>query len=155
MLLKRAHFGLVILVAAVVPAAATTPEASLMAKAKQIIARRLIDPASLQMRNAHVVSASVNGAQQTILCGEYNSKNRFGGYTGFANFIFDPTLMKGVLSVNGDLKLDFFSVSGTEDMDHDPTAEVRAGGDLSAMNVQYRKYTDYAIAYLPACLAAK
>ena len=62
--------------------------------------------------------------------------------------------MKGVLSVDDDLKLDFFSASGTEDMDHDPEAAVMAGADGATLRAQYNKFTDYAIADLPACLGA-
>jgi hypothetical protein len=51
---------------------------SKVTEAQRRVAERLIDPDSAQFRNVTVVGDSV--------CGEVNSKNRFGGYVGFQRF---------------------------------------------------------------------
>lgn len=52
-----------------------------IAIAKLAIERQLIDPSSVQYRE--VVSYSEN-----VVCGEFNSKNRIGGYVGFKPFVY-------------------------------------------------------------------
>lgn len=51
-------------------------------QAKQTIQHGLSDPLSVQYRN-------VVEHQGGVVCGEYNAKNKMGGYVGFAEFIFN------------------------------------------------------------------
>lgn len=44
---------------------------------------RLADPFSVVMRRLVFYP-------NQVVCGELNAKNRFGGYLGFTNFIYDP-----------------------------------------------------------------
>jgi hypothetical protein len=135
-------------------APAASPTGGIVAKAKAIIADRMVDPNSLVVRKTHVEQASAAGQSVTLLCGEYNAKNRMGGYTGFKTFLYEPAVMKGVLSFEDDLKLDFFSASGSGDVGHDPEAAAQAGVDLVKALADYTKYSDYAEKYLPVCLGA-
>jgi hypothetical protein len=50
---------------------------------KEQIKGRLKDPDSAKFRNVHFYS----GGGVPVTCGEVNSKNSFGGYTGFERFI--------------------------------------------------------------------
>lgn len=52
-------------------------------RGKDQIKLRLKDPASAEFRNVHFYS----GGGVPVTCGEVNSKNSFGGYTGFERFI--------------------------------------------------------------------
>ena len=52
-----------------------------------LIKERLKDPDSAKFRNTFIVR--VQG--QALLCGEVNSKNSFGGYTGFTRFMMGMT----------------------------------------------------------------
>lgn len=52
--------------------------------AKQTIAGRLKDPQSLMVRNL----VAVEYGKTLSVCGEYNSKNSFGGYAGFSGFVY-------------------------------------------------------------------
>ena len=49
------------------------------------VKRRLKDPESAQFQNAFVSTSSV-------VCGEVNAKNSFGGYSGFKRFISGANL---------------------------------------------------------------
>lgn len=60
--------------------------------------RRLVDPGSLQLRNLKVFLAiptyklrtyGSNATTADVVCGEFNSKNRMGGYVGFKYFYWD------------------------------------------------------------------
>lgn len=109
-------------------AVAAPAPAALVNKAKAIIAKRLIDPDSLQVRSTRLVTASVNGKSQQVLCGEFNSKNRMGGYAGFETFAYEPTILKGVLSFDGE-KFSFYGVDGAGEMSHQ---EVFANAETTA-----------------------
>ena len=50
---------------------------------KDAIRQRLRDPESAEFRNVHFYS----GGPAAVACGEVNSKNGFGGYTGYERFI--------------------------------------------------------------------
>lgn len=147
-----------ILLLAVSSAAASAPVSkpslALAAKAKRIIAERLIDPRSLTVRNTHLAKASIDGQTVTLVCGEYNSKNHMGGYAGFRQFVYEPAVMKGVLSFDDNLSLDFFSATGAGDLSHDPEAAIQAGADPGQLVAAHQKYTDFAEKYLPVCLGA-
>ena len=55
--------------------------ANIQMMSEEAVRARLKDPESAQFQNQHV---SAKGAG----CGEVNSKNGFGGYTGFKRYIF-------------------------------------------------------------------
>jgi hypothetical protein len=95
---------------------AATPS-PLITQAKKLIAAEMVDPSSLQYRSLRVVHGVVQGKALTIACGEYNSKNRLGGYTGYAKFAYEPTLLQGVVSMKADGNLDMFGNSGADRSD--------------------------------------
>lgn len=90
----------------VVLAGAATP-APLLAQAKKIIAAEMVDPGSLQYRNLRVVRGNVQGKILSVACGEYNARNKMGGFTGFATFAYEPSL-NGVVSFKDDGSIDLF-----------------------------------------------
>lgn len=59
------------------------PSPTMIEAAKTAIEDDLRDPASARYRN---LSAYNIGAGETLLCGEVNAKNGFGGYAGFGVF---------------------------------------------------------------------
>lgn len=61
-------------------------------QAKQTIAKRVKDPQSLMVRNLVAVEYG-KSPEKLSVCGEYNSKNSFGGYAGFSGFVY----MNGVV----------------------------------------------------------
>lgn len=117
-------------------------------RATRIIAERMIDPASLQLRNTRVVSANISGRPQKLLCGDFNSKNRFGGYVGFKSFVYEPSELQGVLT----LELDFYSENHSGDFNHDPAAAISSGADVEALIARSKTITKLATDYFPACL---
>lgn len=56
-------------------------------RAKQSVAAGLKDPASTQFRDVRVVSNTAG----SLVCGELNSKNSYGGYAGFVYFFGNAT----------------------------------------------------------------
>jgi hypothetical protein len=66
-----------------VPVTPTTPSASARNIAINAIREPLRDPESLQTRNITGYRTSLG---DTIVCGEYNARNGFGGYAGFRPF---------------------------------------------------------------------
>ncbi|MBM3927043.1 MAG: hypothetical protein FJ335_01070 [Sphingomonadales bacterium] len=57
--------------------------------AQALIKRSLIDPDSVQFRDVKYGKPTVQGGPSEIVCGEYNSKTRLGGYVGFSRFLYD------------------------------------------------------------------
>lgn len=91
---------------------------SIIVQARKLIAAHMIDPASLQVRNTRIIKKVVQGQSLTIACGEFNSKNRMGGYTGFQAFAYEPTVLKGVLSLGDDSQFSFFGADGGDELSH-------------------------------------
>lgn len=89
---------------------ATSP---LIARAKALIAGRMNDPSSLQYRKLRVVNETVQGKALTIACGEFNAKNKMGGYVGFQTFAYETTVLKGVMTFDG-AKFDYFTSDGSD-----------------------------------------
>lgn len=52
--------------------------------AKENMRKNLVDPSSAEFKDVHVYK---NGSSGKIVCGYVNAKNRFGGYTGYEEFI--------------------------------------------------------------------
>lgn len=68
-----------------------TEETSRIEMVKQEVAGRMKDPDSAKFRNLHYGYENLSGARkksESVLCGEANGKNSFGGYVGYKNFIF-------------------------------------------------------------------
>ena len=101
-----------LLMAISAPTAQAQATSPLIAKAKALIASRMTDPLSLQYRNVRVVRQTIDGRALTIVCGEYNAKNRMGGYVGFATFAYEATILEGVFSLGSDL--DYFRTDGAD-----------------------------------------
>lgn len=71
-----------------------TPEE--LKKAQAAIGRQLIDPASAQFKITTI--RHVGSASAVVFCGFVNSKNQYGGYTGFQPFVLfvdDLTIYDG------------------------------------------------------------
>jgi hypothetical protein len=86
--MKRSLIAAALVLSACVPTTPVSvkpyqPSASDVARAESAIADLLRDPASMQTRRIVGYSAA-NGDR--IICGEYNSRNGFGGYGGFSTF---------------------------------------------------------------------
>ena len=101
-------------------AAVAAPAPSVFAGAKSLIRDHMSDPDSLQYRNLHAVRATINGTGLTIACGDYNAKNKFGGYVGFEAFAYEPTVLRGVLVLDDPSSghFSFFGLDGGDEMDH-------------------------------------
>ena len=96
---------------------AAAPAAPMFARAKKLIAAEMVDPGSLQFRNLRTVHGVVQGKALTIGCGEYNARNKMGGYAGYATFAYEPTLMHGAISFKAEGGIDLFG-----DVDRSDTA---------------------------------
>lgn len=133
--------------------AAPLTAAQMTATARQIISQRMLDPSSLQMRNAKVLTlTSPQGKQVQVLCGEYNAKNRMGGYTGFKVFAYEPVEMGGVLSIDLPRRMDFFSIDGKTDLGSAEDA-VKSGLPSEEISRRNQKNVDYGVKYAPACMS--
>ncbi len=71
-------------------AGCSLPTDEKLLQAQDMIRSQLIDPGSAQFRN-------VQGRGDAAVCGEVNSKNRFGGYVGFRRFVVDRQTNQAVL----------------------------------------------------------
>lgn len=78
------------------PGAPTGKYARFVATAKETLAARLNDPASVKWREVYPVG---DAASPKGICGELMARNRFGGYTGWRRFI-------GVMQPSPDLFVD-------------------------------------------------
>lgn len=65
----------------------------LIKKAKEAILYKLKDPASAQFRNVHIYKDD-----PTIVRGEVNAKNSYGGYDGFDRFYYDSVKSEAYFS---------------------------------------------------------
>jgi hypothetical protein len=75
--------------------------AAIITAAKSAIAEDLKDPDSVRFRNVVVHDAPDHSYY--MVCGEMNSKNSFGGYTGYSQFLTFVTDQKEVvMKVIGD-----------------------------------------------------
>lgn len=137
--------------AGISPSIAAPAPTPTVQKVKAIIAKRMLDPASLQLRSTRVVTAQINGTPQQVMCGEYNSKNKFGGYVGFETFVYETTTLRGVLTFNM-RKIGLFAEGNGMDFDSDPTAAVRAGVPGAVLDAQAERTFALAKLYLPLCL---
>jgi hypothetical protein len=103
----------VLMVGALAATAASAQQSPMFGKAKALIAERMVDPSSLQYRKLRVVQETVQGKRLTVACGEFNSKNKLGGYTGFRTFAYETTTVKGVIAFDGG-KFDLFTFDGAD-----------------------------------------
>ncbi|MCW1432479.1 hypothetical protein [Novosphingobium sp. JCM 18896] len=87
-----------------------------------------------------------------ILCGEYNAKNRMGGFTGFKMFMFEPAELSGVVSIDLPLGLDFFSLDG-RDARQDTRGNYAQGDSVAEEHARYQIASNYAIDYAGFCLS--
>lgn len=85
------------------------------AEAKKAVAASLTDPASVQFQE-------VKSYNQNVVCGEYNAKNRMGGYVGFKPFIYyrgglvayDLPANQSALCKNSDVKTEVRTIRFAE-----------------------------------------
>jgi hypothetical protein len=66
------------------------PPSEVLRKVQELLVYGLKDPESAKFRNLRFVK--YNG--RTLVCGELNAKNSFGGYVGFESFIAGQTSWK-------------------------------------------------------------
>lgn len=59
--------------------------------AKLAISTRMKDPNSIQFRDVRVVALNTPAGDTEVVCGEFNAKNGFGGYSGYEKFAFNPS----------------------------------------------------------------
>lgn len=62
-------------------------EQEMVSEAEAAVRGKLKDPDSTQFRNVHGASP-VEGGPLMAVCGEFNSKNGYGGYVGYAPFAY-------------------------------------------------------------------
>ena len=65
----------------------TAKQAAWMAIGKDAVRAKLKDPDSATFRNVRFHKAILEGKPTPVTCGEVNSKNGFGGFSGFQRFI--------------------------------------------------------------------
>lgn len=158
-MLRSAFFALVLIstptVAGTTDPAATVPP-MLVKKIRNIIAKRMIDPQSVIISNARVVRVPAKDEPLLLVCGEYNAKNRMGGYAGSDDFVYEASYLKGVLTLNLEQRqISFFSETGDRpdfDGSHEGIEQaVRMGyGDRVGRDSQ--TYVEFAKTLLPYCL---
>lgn len=54
---------------------------------RQALKDTLTDEDSAKFRNEYLSMSEIDGSTEIALCGEVNSKNQFGGYAGFQQYI--------------------------------------------------------------------
>jgi hypothetical protein len=137
---------------ALMPGWALAQNSDAMAKsASKLIAARLVDPDSIVLRNTRVVSAtSPSGAAVTLLCGEYNARNRIGGYAGFRSFIYEPSEMQGVMAFGEDMT--FMSADGRSDYSADAIKNLSV--DPNEMIARFDRLEPFLMAYWDPCRGA-
>jgi hypothetical protein len=69
--------------------------------AQDKVRHELKDPDSAQFRNVVKYTNHYGQQVETVVCGEVNSKNTYGGYAGFTDFLVTPGGMV-MLQVSGD-----------------------------------------------------
>lgn len=79
----KALLAVMVIMIAASGASAATNEVSWMARGQDAVKLKLRDPDSAQFRNVKMGGR----ADLPLVCGEVNSKNGFGGYTGFQRFV--------------------------------------------------------------------
>jgi len=62
-------------------------ESQMEERAKEAISNQLKDPASAQFRNVRAKQFD----DSSVVCGEVNAKNSYGGYIGFKQFVASPS----------------------------------------------------------------
>lgn len=73
------------------------------AQIEGVILARLVDPDSAKFRNVRIRDVTLDtGVQERRVCGQFNAKNRMGGYSGFEYF-------GGVMRGETFVRLDFFA----------------------------------------------
>ncbi|MBA8886169.1 hypothetical protein FHW12_000360 [Dokdonella fugitiva] len=98
------YLALALLLAA--PIAAHATDKPRIAAAKKAVADLMKDPSSVQFRKIRF------GTTDKVVCGEANSKNSFGAYTGFMPFFVvddDVTLVKGDGTPGDDMIVHMYS----------------------------------------------
>lgn len=84
--------------------------------AKTEISHDMKDPASTQFRDISTkqVGEKEDGSVVMLVCGEVNSKNSFGAYSGFSSFVIALTMKsKGLFSTGVEYTVDGKTIDGT------------------------------------------
>lgn len=88
-----------------------SPDPDILA-AEEAVKSKLKDPESAQFRNVvKYTSSHYESGHNTAVCGEVNSKNGFGGYVGFTEFMVIPPglalLQESYESIFADMKASY------------------------------------------------
>ena len=59
---------------------------------KDAVEKDMYDPDAIRYRKLQLFKPNHDGKQVTVLCGERNGKNLFGGYTGYKSFVTNGTV---------------------------------------------------------------
>ena len=59
---------------------------------RSLLLENLRDPKSAEFRNVYLRESEIEGKPSYVYCGEVNSRNGFGGFTGFEQFIASPAI---------------------------------------------------------------
>lgn len=88
----RIPLSIAIIALLALPASAQTPAPGVKA-AREAVESKLSDPLAAQYRSL-VEKTVINKKNEPmkVVCGEVNAKNVFGGYAGFAPFIYLPRM---------------------------------------------------------------
>lgn len=103
-MIKKLSLSAVAVVVFAVAGCTSQPQSDLVASAEKAVRSAATDPASVQFREVQVVQLDTAAGSARIVCGEYNAKNRLGGYTGFEPFAWHPDgklLARSLFPVDG------------------------------------------------------
>ncbi len=62
----------------------------MVSAAKDAVSASMKDPNSVEFQNVRTVDLVTEAGTGLIVCGEFNAKNGFGGYSGFEKFAWHP-----------------------------------------------------------------
>lgn len=84
-------------------AAAPVDDATALADAQRVVARKLRDPESARFAEVERRAKNMRGEAADIVCGRVNAKNAFGGYVGQRPFVYFVDRRDAVLA-EGDIE---------------------------------------------------
>lgn len=80
--------GLIVAALAVITETTTSSGQSIPEELREKFGEFLKDPGSAQIEIGVDTVGSVADSSERVICGRYNAKNSYGGYTGFKNFVY-------------------------------------------------------------------
>jgi hypothetical protein len=126
------------------------------------VAQSAVDASDLmgpEPSNVRAVVATIDGRQSTLLFGEFNGRNRLGGYSGFKAFAMETVEYRGVFTLEmggrSGLEVAFYSEDGAGDFDTrtDPGEAMMAGVSAEALSAMNDRYIPAAAKTIPNCMS--